>query len=55
MGGKSGSGINISDHFSESFQFIELKILYFLCGSGIKNLFDPGSGINTIRMSSAMT
>jgi hypothetical protein len=49
----SGSRMNIPDHMSESLESIfGLKyctVLRFLCGcgsgSGIRNLFDPGSGI----------
>jgi hypothetical protein len=46
-----GSGMNIPDHISESLkQFFGLKILKFFdadpdLGSGIRNLFDTGSGI----------
>jgi hypothetical protein len=51
MGKKSRSGMNISDHISESLekQFFELTMLkFFLCGSGIWNLFltlDLGSAM----------
>jgi hypothetical protein len=41
-----GSGMNIQEHISDSLETIVLvKNTYFLCGSGIMNLFDPGSGI----------
>ncbi len=46
---RSGSGMNISDHISESLGtiFWVENILIFLCGSGsgIRNLRDPGSKI----------
>jgi hypothetical protein len=45
----SGSGMNNPDHISESLQTIFwVKIFKFFdagSGSGIRNLFDPGSGI----------
>ncbi len=37
----SGSGMNIPDHISENLE----TILWCVSGSGIRNLFDPGSGI----------
>jgi hypothetical protein len=37
-----GFGMNIPDHISESWDK-NTKIL--LCGSGIRNLFDPGCGL----------
>jgi hypothetical protein len=39
--------MNIPDNFSESLETVfRVKNTYiFLCGSGIRNLFDPGSGI----------
>ncbi len=46
-----GSGINISDHFSESLekQFCGLKILkLFDADPGIRDLFDPGSGFENL-------
>ncbi len=39
---RSGFGMNIPDHISESFWVNSTNILW--CGSGIRNLFDPGSG-----------
>jgi hypothetical protein len=48
---RSGSGMNILDHISESsernFWIKNKKILVCECGSGsgIPNLFDPGSGM----------
>jgi hypothetical protein len=46
---ESGSGMNIPDHISESLEtFFGLKISKFFDvdpGSGIRNLFDPGSGM----------
>ncbi len=42
-----GSGMNIPDHISESLItiFFVKNWLSLWCGSGIRNLFDPGSGI----------
>jgi hypothetical protein len=38
--------MNIPDHISESLETIfGFKILKFFDGSGMRNLFDPGSGI----------
>jgi hypothetical protein len=47
MGKKTGSGINIPDHFSQSLEtFLTAKNTYIICcGSGIWNRFDPGSGM----------
>ncbi len=45
---RSGSGMNLPDHISESLETIFwVKNTSILCGSGsgIRNLFDPGSGI----------
>jgi hypothetical protein len=46
MGKKSGSG-DIPDHFSRSLETVFwVKNTFSLrCGSGIRNLFDPGSGV----------
>ncbi len=48
-GKKSRSGMNIPDHFPESLETIlrvkNTKILLGGSGSGIRNLFDPGSEI----------
>jgi hypothetical protein len=49
---RSGSGMNIFDHISESLEtFFWIKILKFFDADadpdpGSGNLFDPGSGIN---------
>jgi hypothetical protein len=44
-----GSGINIPDNFFESLETIlrDKNIQIFWCGSGsgIRNIFDPGSGM----------
>jgi hypothetical protein len=44
---KSGSGMNIPDHFSERLEtFFGIKILkFFDADPGSENLFDPGFGI----------
>jgi hypothetical protein len=46
---RSRSVMNIPGHISESIEtifWVKLKInLIILCGSGIWNLFDPGSGM----------
>jgi hypothetical protein len=43
----SGSGMNIPDHISGSLEtFLWVKnTQILLCGSGIRNFFDPGSGM----------
>jgi hypothetical protein len=53
---KSGCGMNIPDHISESLETIGLKILKFSCGygSGIRNLLDHGCGIWKKHSGSAM-
>jgi hypothetical protein len=45
---RSGSGMNIPDHISESLE------QFFGCGSGIRNLFDPGIGIRNGKFGSGI-
>jgi hypothetical protein len=53
---RSGSGMNIQDHISESLESIFwVKILKFFYadlerGSRIRNLFDPGSRMEKIQI-----
>jgi hypothetical protein len=44
MGEKSGSGMNIPDHFSESLETVLVRKILKLFDPVIRNLFDPGSG-----------
>jgi hypothetical protein len=48
--------MNIPDHFSESSEtvFRDKNTLIILCGSGIRNLFDPGSGIRVEKFGSGI-
>jgi hypothetical protein len=52
---RSGSGMNIADHISESLKkdFWLYKVLKFFDADsdlGSRNLFDPGSGMEKIRI-----
>jgi hypothetical protein len=53
MGKKSGSGMDILDHFSESLETVfRAKVTRPTsgAGSGIHNLIDPESGMEKIRI-----
>jgi hypothetical protein len=51
---RSGSGMNIPDHIFEGLETIfclnNPLILWCGSGSGIQNLFDPGSGMEKFRI-----
>ncbi len=49
---RSGSGVNNPDHISESLEtiFLVKNTQTLWCGSGIWNIFDPGSGMEKIRI-----
>jgi hypothetical protein len=48
---KSGSGMNIPDHFSESLETVlGLKIFNFFDADPIWNLFDPRAGIRKLKI-----